>query len=82
MNIKQKRLLFLLSATLVNLVITIACFAVLLLLTLRFLDGYLEIYGGTLLLIPLVVSVAVSFFSYRTLLRWADRKWQINRHLD
>ncbi len=81
MNQRKKALLFLLLATLVNLVITIVYFIVFLLLALYF-RNYLGNYRGILLLGPLVASVIASFFSYRALLRWANRKWNISQHLD
>ena len=81
MTRQQKSLLFLLVATAVNLVITTGYFLLFLVLTLVFLKPYLAQYGSNLLLLPLVVSVLASFFSYRALIKWAERKWHFQQHL-
>ncbi len=81
MTTKQKSILFLFLATVINLAMTIAYFAVFLLFTVYFLRSYLEVYGSNLLLLPLISSIIVSFFSYRALIKWADSKWNIHQHL-
>ena len=81
MTRQQKSALFLLVATVVNLVITIGYFGLFLVLTLYFLKPYLVQYGSSLLLFPLVASILASFFSYRALIKWAERKWKFQEHL-
>ena len=81
MTRQQKSLLFLLVATVVNLVITIGYFLIFLVLSLYFLKPYLAQYGSSLLFLPLVGSILASFFSYRALVKWAERKWKFQQYL-
>ncbi len=81
MTNRQTALLLLLLTTVANLMIIILYFVVLLFMTLYFLHDYLEHYGSSIILLPLILSFVASFFSSRLLMKWADRKWQINRYL-
>jgi cbb3-type cytochrome oxidase subunit 3 len=83
MNKKANTILFILGATLFNIVVTVLSFIVLLLLYIKFIAAILpetgQAWGVPLLLIA---SIAVSFLVYRAVLKVLLKKIPAERYFD
>jgi len=83
MNKKLNTLLFVLAATLFNIIVTIVSFAVLFLLYAKFIMSLLpefsQIWG---LPVIFIIAIVISFFVYRFLLKYLMKKVRIEDYLD
>ena len=83
MNKKLNTLLFVLGATLVNVLVTIVCFLLLLTLYARFIMDSLpqEAMGWSFSLI-FIAAIVISFFIYRFALKLLMKKIEMERYFD
>jgi hypothetical protein len=83
MNKKANTLLFILGATLFNIIVTVLCFMALLLLYARFLMPFIP-ENGRVWGFPLVfvAAMALSFLIYRFLLNLLMKKVAIDKYFD
>ena len=83
MDKKVNTLLFVLAATLFNIIVTIVSFAVLLLLYAKFimpmLPENIRVWGFPIIFIA---SIVISFFVYRFLLKLLMKKVRMEEYLD
>jgi hypothetical protein len=83
MNKKFNTLLFVLGATVFNIMITIISFLLLMLLYIRFLAPVIpedkRAWGFSLIFIA---SLAAAFLVYRALIKFISKKFQIENYLD
>jgi len=83
MNKKVNTLLFILGATLFNILVTIASFAILMLLYAKFIMSLLPEFGQIWgIPIIFVAAIIVSFFVYRFVLKYLMKKVQIEKYFD
>lgn len=83
MNRAVKMLFYLSITTLINLIIT-AVYFILFFVGLVLLDkfGFMaESMRSFIIILPLGLSMLCSFFTYRSLLKWAIKKWKLERFL-
>ncbi|MDR2731212.1 MAG: leader peptide processing enzyme [Treponema sp.] len=83
MNKKLNTLLFILGATIVNIMVTIISFILLMLLYVKFLAPVIpeekRAWGFSLIFIA---SLAAAFLVYRALIKFISKKFQIENFLD
>ena len=83
MSKKTNTLLFILGGTVFNILITIVCFLVLLVIYSRFLYPVLpESSSAWVLPVIFVVSIAASFFVYRLAIKIITKKVDMEKHFD
>jgi hypothetical protein len=83
MNKKVNTLLFILGATLFNIIVTVLCFLALLLLYARFIMTVLP-ENGRAWGFPLIfiIAIALSFFVYRCVLKLLLKKIPVEQYFD
>ena len=83
MNKKTNTVLFMLGATLFNVVAMVAIFVVFFLLYGRFLAGVISPQAGQIIIIVLFVgSIALTYFIYHRLIKWISNKWDLDKYFD
>ena len=83
MNKKANTVLFMLGATVFNVVTMVAIFVVLFLLYGRFLATYISPQVGQVIIIVLFIgSIALTYFIYHRLIRWISNKWNLDDYFD
>jgi len=83
MNKKLNTIFFILGATIFNALIAIICFILLMFLYVRFLNNLIPednaSWGFTFIFI---ISIVISFFTYRTVLKHLMKKIDIDKYFD
>ena len=82
MNKKVNTLLFILGATLFNIIITVLCFVVLMVLYVKFLMPLLPEGNAWVFPIIFIAAIAAAFFLYRLLLKLLLKKIQVEKYFD
>jgi len=81
MSKKTNTLLFILGATLFNVIVTVACFIILVLLYGKFFFNVLPKSGDAWALpIIFIISIAASFFVYRSLIKLLMKKIDMTKY--
>jgi hypothetical protein len=83
MSKKTNTLLFILGATVFNILVTVVCFTALLVLYARFIASLLP-EGGQAWGFPLIfiAAIALSFLIYRVVLKQLMKKIDVEKHFD
>lgn len=83
MNKKANTVLFIIAATVINVIVTMVCFMILLISYSHFLFSILP-DGSLAWALPLifVVSIIVAFFVYRVLIRFFTKKVDVEKYFD
>ena len=83
MNKKVNTLLFILGATLFNIIVTILCFVVLMILYARFFIVLLPEEGHTWVFpVMFIAAIAGTFFLYRLVLKLLLKKIEVDKYFD
>ena len=83
MNKKLNTIFLILGATIFNVLVVLACFFLLFLIYVKFFANLLpEQSGSWIFTFIFLVSVAVSFFVYRFLLKYLLKKIDVDKYFD
>ncbi|MDR2972551.1 MAG: hypothetical protein LBU83_11595 [Bacteroidales bacterium] len=83
MNKKVNTLLFVLGATLFNIIVTIACFFALIILYIRFVIPSLPEESHAIGFAPLfMASIVITFLIYRVVLKKLIKKYDFEKYFD
>ena len=83
MNKKVNTVLFMVGATLFNVIVMIAIFVVLFLLYGRFLAGAISPQIGQVIIIVLFIgAIALTYVIYHRIIKWISNKWNLDDYFD
>jgi len=83
MNKKANTLLFILGATLFNIIVTVLCFGILMVLYVKFLMPLLPVEGHAWAFpIMFIAAIVGTFFLYRFVLKLLLKKIQADKYFD
>lgn len=83
MNKKANTILFMVGATVFNVVVMIAIFVVMFLLYGRFFAAVISPQIGQIIIIVLFIgSIALTYFIYHRVIKWISNKWDLDEHFD
>ncbi|TVQ28906.1 MAG: hypothetical protein EA382_00970 [Spirochaetaceae bacterium] len=83
MNKKANTILFMLGATVANVLLMVAIFIVLFLIYGNLIAGSLSPEVNQIVLIVLFLgSIALTYFLYHRIIKWMSKKWDLDEYFD
>lgn len=81
MDKKAKTVLFMLGATVVNILIMVAIFLLLFLALVRLGSGLDPMVFQVLMIVVFIGSVALTYVIYNKLMKWVTKRWNLEEQL-
>lgn len=83
MNKKANTILFMLGATVVNVIMMVAIFVLLFILYGRFVAPAVSPEVTQILLVVMFVgAIALTYFLYHRIIKWISNKWDLDQYFD